>query len=159
MTIKWAWLAGICLISTLAEAESIAISAQAGLRDPDLIAGNIRSECSALGENFSASTKKYLEEGGWTVGLSKTPEQSQGVSLKLEIANAVSAGNAFIGHSKSVSVVASLYRDGQLVDKFSTTRNSGGGAFGGFKGSCAVLYRCTNTLGSDVAKWVAKQSL
>lgn len=113
-----------------------------------------------MGQNFSASTQKYLEERGWSVKQTASPEtEAEGLSIKLEITNAFSSGNAFIGHRKSVSVVASLFKDGKLIDSYSTSGNSSGGAFGGFKGSCAVLYRCTNTLGSDVAKWMASQIL
>jgi hypothetical protein len=91
--------------------------------------------------------------------LSGTPQDlSEGTQLKLMISNALSSGNAFMGHHKSVSIIAELYKDGKLIDTYSTTRNSGGGIGAGFKNSCAVLERCVTTLGKDVAQWVKTKS-
>ena len=67
---------------------------------------------------------------------------------------ALSGGNAFVGHHKSVSILATLYKDGHAIDSYTTTRSSQGGLLAGFKGSCSVLYRCVDTLGSDISRWV-----
>ena len=32
-----------------------------------------------------------------------------------------------------------------------------GGVFGGYRGACSVLHRCTVTLGKDIADWVKTQ--
>jgi len=142
----------------LAGDRSVAISSTVDYTDPGIIPGNILSECSQLGPSFSSSTEKYLKENGWQVlPLNSEPSPGAGKQLKLQVANAFSAGNAFTGHRKSVSIIAELYQDGQLVDTYRQTRNSSGGFAGGFKGSCSVLYRCTNTLGNDVAKWMANK--
>ncbi len=140
--------------SSIAYGKDIAVTSKAEFHDAAIIPDKIKSECTELGSNFSQSTKKYLEESGWQVSLGENVEsKASGSSIKLEIMNAMSSGNAFIGHHKSVAISAALYRDGKLVDTYTTTRDSAGGFGGGFKGSCTVLYRCVNTLGSDVAKW------
>ena len=36
---------------------------------------------------------------------------------------------------------------------------AGGGAFGGYKGTCSILGRCIKTLGSDIAKWLANPTM
>lgn len=72
----------------------------------------------------------------------------------IQIVSAISIGNAFTGHRKSVSVEAVLYKNGAVLGKKLLTRDSGGGAFAGFKSSCDVLDRTVNTLGSDVVKWL-----
>jgi hypothetical protein len=147
---------GFCSM-TYAAGEAISVSSAAKYYDEKVISPKIVSECSSLGSQFSGFTKEYLEKEGWQVSLVDNVDSvGQGTKLKLEITNASSSGNAFIGHHKSVSISASLYKDGKLVDTLATSRDSGGGAFAGFKGSCAVLTRCVNTLGSDVAKWVNK---
>jgi len=142
-------------VSAVASAKEISLSSKADFHDAAVIPDKIKSECAELGMNFSASTKKYLEASGWQASLAENVETLEaGVSVKLEIMNAMSAGNAFLGHQKSVAISASLYRDGKLVDTYRTSRNSSGGFGAGFKSSCDVLYRTVNTLGSDVAKWV-----
>ncbi|MEH6566528.1 MAG: hypothetical protein V7756_14460 [Halopseudomonas sp.] len=135
---------------------SLALSSSASYYDPQVIADNILSECTELGASFSRSTEKYLREQGWSVvPLNAEPAAGDGKQIKLQVINALSSGNAFLGHRKSVSIMAQLYENGQLIDTYRQTRNSSGGFGGPFKGSCEVLYRCTNTLGNDVAKWMA----
>ncbi|MFV0478230.1 MAG: hypothetical protein ACK5ME_10395 [Parahaliea sp.] len=150
----------ILAVSTgaVANDKEVSITSKAGFYDAAIIPDKIKNECTNLGANFSKSTKKYLEKAGWQVSLGENVEtQTAGTSVKLEIMNAMSSGNAYIGHHKSVAISATLYRNGKEVDAYTATRDSGGGFFGGFKGSCAVLYRCVNTLGSDVTKWLGKK--
>ncbi|WGL15267.1 hypothetical protein PVT68_10840 [Microbulbifer bruguierae] len=139
------------------DANALVLSEKAGYHDERIIASNIVGECSNLGFKFSDSTRQFLQKQGFAVSTaSDISEQTEGMSLKLTIINAVSAGNAFIGHNKSVSIEAQLFKDGELLDTFTRTRNSGGGFGAGFKGSCTVLHRCAHTLGKDVASWMAK---
>ncbi|HEY9182972.1 MAG TPA: hypothetical protein VIQ99_07215 [Gammaproteobacteria bacterium] len=79
-----------------------------------------------------------------------------GKILEIQIVNAVAGGNAFTGHQKGVTLVGKLFENDREVASFSAMRSSGGGAFGGFKGSCAVLNRCAETLAKDVATWLRK---
>lgn len=153
-------LAVSSLCAQAAGSKSINISDTATYYDEKVIASNIKSECVELGSQFSASTKKFLESDGWSVNLNSDLDNvKDGTKLKLQITNATSSGNAFIGHNKSVSVEAKLYTNGKLVDTFTGSRNSSGGFAGGFKGSCSILARCVNTLGSDVSKWLSNKSL
>jgi len=66
----------------------------------------------------------------------------KGRILYIEITNAISMGNPFMGHQKQVSVKGRLLEDGTEIGSFSGVRASMGGAFAGFKGSCSVLGRC-----------------
>jgi len=141
-----------------ADEKNITVSSEAVYANKNTIASNIIDECTDLPLQFSNSTKKYLEGNGWKVAVNKAPVNVENeTSLTLHITHAISAGNAFTGHRKSVSVKAELYEQGKLVDTFSGTRNSGGGFGAGFKGSCSVLHRCVNTLGNDVSKWLNKK--
>ena len=45
----------------------------------------------------------------------------------------------------------------QQVKKTTLSRNSMGGMFGGFKGSCSVLNRTAKVLGADLAKWIIQE--
>ncbi len=63
------------------------------------------------------------------------------------------AGGAWSG-AKSVVVKGSLSQKGKMLGDFKARRYSGGGVFGGYKGTCAILGRCVKTLGKDVAEWL-----
>jgi hypothetical protein len=84
-----------------------------------------------------------------------TEPATSGRVLQLEIVDAVSMGNAFIGHQKFTKVKGTLFEDGIKVAGFKARRNSMGGAFAGFKGSCSVLGRTVNAIGEDIAGWLA----
>ena len=152
-------LAVLMLFSSFyASAEKISISDSATYYDKKLIAPNIRKECVDLGKQFSDSTQKQLTKRKWNVTRSDETSES-GYALELVIVNAVSAGNAFTGHKKSVSIEAKLFKDGELLDTYEGVRDSGGGFGAGFKSSCDVLQRCVNTLGKDVSKWLKRKKL
>ena len=142
----------------IADSKKITISDQAGYYDEKIIQSNIRSECVELGRQFSDSTNKYLAKNKWDV-VRSDELPSSGYGLELSITNALSAGNAWAGHRKSVSIEAKLYKDDELLDSYVGTRDSGGGFGAGFKSSCDVLKRCVNTLGKDVSKWLKKKNI
>lgn len=134
--------------------ETISVSAQAEFRDPDRIAPNIQKECD-LPSYQSKVIQQALTQNGYTVTTTEgTHVPAQGTHLKLEIVDAASAGNAFIGHRKNVATVATLYKDGKQTARQNFVRNSMGGAFAGFKGSCTVLQRCADTISQDVKEWL-----
>ena len=64
------------------------------------------------------------------------------------------AGGAWSG-AKSVVIKGTLSQKGKVLGDFKARRYSGGGMFGGYKGTCAILGRCVKTLGRDVAEWLA----
>ncbi|WP_223671094.1 hypothetical protein [Kangiella shandongensis] len=125
--------------------------------DPMVIASNIKAECSSLGSQLSSFVKRYSTHHN--IDIVRTEDITninKGYVLVLKIRNAMSAGNAWSGHKKQVLITADLLKNGEKVKDFTATRNSMGGVFGGFKGSCDVLQRTVNTLGSDTAIWLSK---
>ncbi|MGN6955766.1 hypothetical protein ACTHT3_18210, partial [Neisseria sp. P0015.S004] len=56
-----------------------------------------------------------------------------------------------------ITAVATLYVDGEEVNKKTFTRNSSGGMLGVYKSSCAVLNRTSKVLGSDIAQWIVSE--
>lgn len=114
------------------------------------IEDNIKSECR-IGEQLAEYVKQYAK-----VPVELTAQAPSGDRvLQLEIVDAVSMGNAFLGHQKFTKVKGTLFENGQKVASFKGRRNSMGGAFGGFKGSCAVLGRTVEVLGEDIGTWLA----
>ncbi|WP_455217813.1 hypothetical protein [Kaarinaea lacus] len=118
------------------------------------IEGKILREC-----NLNDQLSQFIDEFGdsFDVNVVRTAnidKDGQGMALMVEITNATSEGNAFLGHRKTTSIAGQLYEDGKLKASFQGMRVSGGGAFGGFKGSCSVLGRTVEALGKDVALWL-----
>ncbi|MCK4710609.1 MAG: hypothetical protein KAU21_18490, partial [Gammaproteobacteria bacterium] len=106
-----------------------------------MVAANIKNECK-INKQLSDYIFSYSAEKGIAVSLQgQVTENSAGQALVVEITQAVSSGNAFIGHRKFTSIKGSLFNNGTKQASFTAARTSGGGFFGGFKGSCSVLGR------------------
>lgn len=114
----------------------------------------ILDECTELGTQFSQFIKEYAAEKGMEVTLGDA-SASANRELRVEITHALSQGNAFLGHSKSMSSRGTLFENGAEVASFRATRNSMGGAFAGYKGSCSVLGRTVKAMGMDIGEWLA----
>ena len=135
---------------------AIKISAVTPYHDPTIIATNIVEECTQLGGKLAKFLNTYATKYGVETELVENADPSGGGRvLVVKITNAISGGNAFLGHRKSMSVKAELFKNGKSVEYVNFTRDSGGGFGGAYKGSCSVLGRCTKALGRDVAKWLS----
>lgn len=121
-----------------------------------VIAGAVKRECK-LGEKLSTFIKESGQEQGIAVTqVAEINAKAPGRTLVVEISDSMAGGNAFIGHHTYTTVKGKLYQDGAEVGNFIGRRNSMGGAFGAFKGNCAVLGRTVQALGSDIAGWLAQ---
>ncbi len=116
------------------------------------IAPNIKSECN-IDTQVMEHIKIYASKNNINVIIDSNPKSSDKV-LKISIIDAVSSGNAGIGHNKYVTISGKLYKGSKLESSFKASRRSGGGYFGGYKGSCSVLGSCAKTLGKDTAGWL-----
>lgn len=145
-----ALLAGAAPVS----AEPVRLAPTTPFAEEAEVSQKIRTECVKLQGQLPAYTAQFGREFGVEVELVDAPAPSQGRVLQLEIYEAVSMGNAFIGHQKFAKVRGTLFEDGQRVAAFRGMRNSMGGAFGGYKGSCSVLGRTMKALGKDIAQWL-----
>ncbi|MDO5074204.1 MAG: hypothetical protein Q4D63_07370 [Neisseria animaloris] len=150
-------LLAAALAAASASATEIHIAHSIPYQDESRIDRRITSECTKIGEFMSESVAKNAAKQGITVVRTAEDLSGQHTYAKIEIDSAVSAGSAYIGHSKSISIYAELIENGEVVRKTSLMRHSGGGFMGGFKGSCAVLNRTANVLGKDIAKWLGGQ--
>jgi hypothetical protein len=143
----------IALVPFAAMADSLSVSPTsygAGVADK-------LKECK-LSESQSESVLKALSAAGVPAqAASADAVPAKGRFLQLRIESAMSAGNGFTGHHKQVTTSAHLFENGKEIGQTTVSRDSSGGAFGGYKGSCNVLRRCTVTLGKDIASWVKSQ--
>src|SRR4030065_483798 len=61
--------------------------------------------------------------------------------------------------AKHVPVEGTLWENGKIKGTFTAMRYSGGGAFGGYKGTCAILGRCVKAIGKDGGGWLRAASM
>ncbi len=144
-----------CLVAGSALAQSVSVPRSVPYAEDAQIAKKVRNECVLLNTQLADYTKEFGQEFGVEVNLvDATTAEDPGRVLLVEIMDAVSSGNAFIGHQKFSRIRGELFEDGVRVAGFKASRNSMGGAFGGYKGSCSVLGRTMKALGKDVAMWL-----
>lgn len=143
-------------LSVAHAADTVTVQRPVPYADGALVAGAVKRECK-LTEQLPDFVREYASENHTDVVFApQASASSPGRVLVMEIVDASSDGNAFIGHHKSVTVRGKLYQDGKEIGDFTGRRNSMGGAFGGFKGSCSVLGRTVKALGKDVAQWLVQ---
>ncbi len=148
----------LALISLLAAATSSGaveyqVPENAPYKDLTIIQNNVVEECKELGRQLTGSLVAELSKSGLDAQRVHQPDPAVGPVVDIKISNLVSAGNAFIGHRKSVTVWVELRQGDQVLGARTFTRDTMGGAFAGFKGSCSVLERAVLVLGKDVAQW------
>lgn len=141
--------AALCL-SGAAQTQSLQVQRPVPYAEDNDIADNIKAECK-INEELVDSLKEHAGSVEFTSGAVDT---AKGRVLQLEIVDAVSMGNAWMGHQKYMKVKGALYENGKKVAGFKGRRNSMGGAFAGYKGSCSVLGRTAEALGEDIATWL-----
>lgn len=123
------------------------------------IAGNIKRECT-IQDQLADYIGEYAAEKNIKVDFAATvTPQSAAQVLEVQIEDSESRGNAFLRHRKSTSATGTLYRGGERVGSFTARRDSMGGMFAGYKGSCSVLGRTVKTLGKDIAEWLAAPTM
>ena len=144
----------LCCIAPSVFAQSIAVPRPVPYGADNDVAGNIKREC-AIDVNLADYIAEYARARKIEVSLVPATNASlPGRVLVIEILDAQSTGNAFLGHHKSTKVKGQYFEDSKLVGSFKDRRDSMGGMFAGFKGSCSVLGRTIREIGKDVADWL-----
>ncbi len=143
----------LCLATIAsAEAASVKVASLIPYSEEDTVQGNIKKECD-IGQSIHDGLA--AEMPGGIEKVASVNSAGEGRNLLIEVTDAQSSGNAFIGHRKSVAAKGKLYEGGKLIGSFRVSRVSGGGAFGNYKGSCAVIHGCGRAVGKDIARWLA----
>lgn len=146
-------LAGLLFSAGVVNAQPVVVAPAIPYADDAHIQQKILDECVELNTQFAHFIKEYADENGVEVVLGEAGADS-GRVLHVAITEAVSQGNAFLGHHKGSAAAGTLVENGREVARFRATRYSMGGAFAGFKGSCSVLGRTVKAMGRDIAEWL-----
>lgn len=113
----------------------------------------VKQECNLDGklaqfiDEYAASQYAQIITDG-----AKGPADAQ--VLEIEIESVMGAGGGAWSGAKDVVINGVLTQKGKKLGDFKGRRFSGGGMFGGYKGTCAILGRCVKTLGRDVSEWL-----
>lgn len=114
----------------------------------------IQAECR-LPEKLERFIKKASAQQNILVKTGSGPaEQIQGQVLSIEITRAFGPGGGAYSGAKSVTIGGKLTEGNKVLGTLTARRISGGGAFASFKGTCDILGRDVETLGSDVATFL-----
>ncbi len=115
----------------------------------------VKGDC-IIDKQLSEFIESYASEIDIAVSRSqrRVSQNGNGRVLMLEFSQILGHGGGAWSGAKAVTVKGQLYENGRLVGDFTGRRYSGGGAFGGFKGTCAILGRCVKALGKDIAYWL-----
>ena len=151
------YVLAIVAVPCVGFADPLLVSPSADYAASSTVAENIKTECTLPAAQTESVVAALNAAGIPAQAAPGAAVPAKGRFLKLEITGAVSAGNAFTGRSKQVTTSAHLFQNGKEIGQTSKTRDSMGGVFGGYRGSCSILHRCTNTLGKDIAAWVKTQ--
>jgi len=109
----------------------------------------VRSEC-----HLDTRVPAYLGEYAPDIELVDGKLGKSGRVLELRIADVHGPGGGAFSGPKWMAVTGVLRENGREIGSFSAKRYSGGGVFGSYKGTCAILARCAKAIGKDIAGWL-----
>jgi hypothetical protein len=144
--------AGLPLTSLAAG--SITIAKQAPYVQSMSVPDAVRAECN-LPIRVSEFVKEYADKSYDKVVLAdNVSANTPGQALSMKIVGMTGTGGGAWSGPKHVTVEGTLWENGKVKGTFTAMRYSSGGAFGGYKGTCAILGRCVKSIGKDVGEWL-----
>ena len=154
---KWIYIGAVMLAVAPAAfaADNVVVQKPAAFNEDADIPKAVLNECKLENELPDAVAETAKASGIAVTFADKVTGGETGKMLQLEISDVVADGNAFMGHHKAMTVKGKLYENGAVIGSFKDRRTSMGGAFGGFKGNCAVLVRTAKAIGEDIGQWLA----
>jgi hypothetical protein len=117
------------------------------------VSSKIKTECT-LPKAISDSIIQFSKNSGVNIKVKNNIRPNE-LELKIQIEDAVSSGNAFVGHNKFVDISGSIVKGNTVYYTFDAARRSGGGYFGAYRSSCSVLGRIAKALGKDISYWLS----
>ncbi len=135
-------------------AGSITIAKQAPFAQQLSVPDAVKAECN-LPTRVSVFVKEYADKSYDKVTMADSVSaKTPGQALSMKITGLTGTGGGAWSGAKHVTVEGTLWENGKIKGTFTATRYSGGGAFGGYKGTCAILGRCVKAIGKDVGGWL-----
>lgn len=149
--------AALTLVHTAAAAEKLHVQTPAGLDKDVAINEKVKAEC-AVEDRVAYFVREHAKDS-FEVVATKTLPASGGKTLSLTILQVQGVGGGAWSGAKAITLQGSLKDGGKEIGSFTARRSSGGGAFGGYKGTCSILERCAKALGKDISQWLASPTM
>ena len=116
----------------------------------------VQTECR-LPEKLASFIESYVPKKGFDA-VQISDQGGSGKVLIVEITDLVGTGGGAWSGSKAVTISGKLMEGDKTIGSFIGRRTSGGGLYGGFKGTCSILGRCVKALGKDIGTWLKAPS-
>jgi len=151
----------LCLFSTELSAQSastLVVSETIPFASSAKVRAKVKQEC-----RLEEKQGKFIRQYGNRVYsniVSTKPAGGDYHVLEAEITVVHAPGGGAWSGAKWMRVEGTLKdASGKVLGTFDASRYSGGGAFGGYKGTCSIIGRCTKAIGKDIAQWLAAPSM
>ena len=145
-------LAGAC---TLAQAAPVLLETPVTYAAGAGIVEKVREECRPAEMFAREAAPFFAKQNGGDGTTTAADAPADAARVQVQITHVLGVGGGAWSGPKSMTIQATLVENGKPVHTTQLTRTTTGGAFGGFKGTCALLERCAKALGKDVAQWAA----
>ena len=92
-----------------------------------------------------------------TVGIPQVVPIAEDVDVspaRMAITEVTAFGGGAWSGAKWMTVKGTLVENDKPIASFRAKRYSTGGAFGGFKGTCSIIGRCTKAIAQIIAEWL-----
>ncbi len=132
-----------------ASAGTVKVLQTIGFSEGSDVRPKIKDECQ-----LQTKVPKFLKEYSSDVELVASDPGSTGRVLSMRVTQVHAPGGGMFSGPKWMTVTGELHEDGQMLGSFTARRGSGGGAFGGYKGTCSIIGRCAKAIGKDIAAWL-----
>lgn len=116
----------------------------------------VQTECQ-LPEKLASFIENYAPKKGFDA-VQVSDRSGSGKVLVVEITDLIGTGGGAWSGSKAVTISGKLMEGDKTIGSFIGRRTSGGGLYGGFKGTCSILGRCVKALGKDIGTWLKAPS-
>lgn len=133
--------------------DTVTMQSQIPYADDAIVPIAVKTECH-LPEKTAAFVQQWADKGMNVKFANKVSSKMPGKVLVMHITAVSGAGGGAWSGAKSITTKGTLYNNGKAIGSFTAARYSGGGFFGGYKGTCSILGRCAKALGKDIGTWM-----
>jgi hypothetical protein len=150
-----AGLATLCAAPLSGAQEKVVVMVPAELDPNAPISDAARRECNVDTNVGTQVFERVAERYPGTQRVAKPdPLEADKTFVKVTLLNVVGHGGGGWSGPKAITIRADVLRGPKVMASRSMNRQSGGGAFGGVMGTCAIFERIAVALGRDVAAWL-----